>query len=39
MFQTVFLDLADLVVVAVLSLSGFLLIPELLFSRRSKDSR
>jgi Ca2+-transporting ATPase len=30
-FQTVFLDLTDLAVVALLSLSGFLLIPELLF--------
>jgi len=39
MFQTVFLDLTDLVVVAALSLSGFILIPELLYSRRSKDSR
>jgi Ca2+-transporting ATPase len=39
MFQTVFLDLADLAVVAALSLSGFLLIPELLFSRQNSDSR
>ena len=39
MFQTVFLDLTDLAVVAALSLSGFLLIPELLFSRQKSDNR
>lgn len=33
LFQTVFLDLTDLAVVAVLSLSGFLLVPELLFKK------
>jgi Ca2+-transporting ATPase len=36
LFQTVVLDLADLAVVAVLSLSGFLLIPELLFQKKEK---
>jgi Ca2+-transporting ATPase len=36
LFQTVFLDLADLAVVAVLSLTGFLLIPELLFQKKEK---
>ena len=36
LFQTVFLDLTDLALVAVLSLSGFLLIPELLFQKRGK---
>jgi magnesium-transporting ATPase (P-type) len=34
-FQTVFLDLTDLMVVACLSLSGFLLFPELLFKKRN----
>jgi polyferredoxin len=34
MFQTVVLDLTDLAVVAVLSLSGFLLISELLLRRQ-----
>jgi Ca2+-transporting ATPase len=36
LFQTVFLDLTDLAVVAVLSLSGFLLIPELLFKKKTR---
>ena len=35
LFQTVVLDLTDLAVVAVLSLAGFLLIPELLFKRKT----
>jgi len=35
LFQTVFLDLTDLAVVALLSLSGFLLIPELLFKKKA----
>jgi Ca2+-transporting ATPase len=35
LFQTVFLDLADLAVVAILSLSGFILVPELLFGRQN----
>lgn len=34
LFQTVILDLADFAVVAVLSLAGFLLVPELLFKRK-----
>jgi Ca2+-transporting ATPase len=36
-FQTVFLDLTDLAVVAALSLSGFLLIPEVLFKKRNNE--
>ena len=36
LFQTVFLDLTDLVVVALLSFSGFLLIPELLYQKKEK---
>jgi len=36
LFQTVFLDLTDLAVVALLSLSGFLLIPELLFKKKAR---
>jgi Ca2+-transporting ATPase len=36
LFQTVFLDLIDLAVVVVLSLSGFLVIPELLFRKKEK---
>jgi Ca2+-transporting ATPase len=35
LFQTVFLDLTDLAVVAILSLSGFILVPELLFSKQN----
>jgi Ca2+-transporting ATPase len=35
LFQTVGLNLTDLAVVAVLSLAGFLLIPELLFKRKN----
>ena len=34
-FQTVFLDLPDLAVVAALSLTGFLLVPELLFKKKT----
>jgi Ca2+-transporting ATPase len=35
LFQTVFLDLTDLAVVAALSLAGFLLVPELLFKKKT----
>ena len=35
LFQTVFLDLPDLAVVAALSLTGFLLVPELLFKKKT----
>jgi Ca2+-transporting ATPase len=35
LFQTVVLDLTDLAVVAVLSLAGFLLVPELLFKKKT----
>ncbi|HEX9261217.1 MAG TPA: cation-translocating P-type ATPase, partial [Candidatus Bathyarchaeia archaeon] len=35
LFQTVILDLTDWVVVAILSLSGFLLVPEILFRKKN----
>jgi len=35
-FQTAFLGLTDLAIVAILSLTGFLLAPELLFKKYSK---
>ncbi len=37
LFQTVVLDLSDMVVAAVLSLAGFLLLPELLFKNQNNE--
>jgi hypothetical protein len=37
LFQTVSLELTDLLMVIVLSLAGFLLIPEILFNKNLKN--
>jgi hypothetical protein len=39
LFQTISLELTDLILVIILSLSGFLLIPEILFTKKLRNNQ